>query len=214
MPLQFLEPCERPGERSRFVSAVLVALVIVVILYYSRGHSHSHSHSHNYGVPWPWPWPKRYVGGAPRERLEASPDGATFHPDAPQRRSVHAALSRLHSTADVDPLVTGQLYGHADNVRNVYAQRTSHGDVWGLTEYSSSGGAGDVGVDEGPFGLEEYGGRQVGYDDGIPEAWALPSTPTRWYRPAMRDYYGPEGPTVYSEGLFSLTVPDHDPLMN
>jgi hypothetical protein len=120
----------------------------------------------------------------------------------------------MYSTADVDPLVTGQLYGHADDVRNVYAQRTSHGDVWGLVEFSSSGGFGDVGVDEGPFGLAEYGGRQVGFDDGIPEAWALPATPIRWYRPAQRDHYGPEGPTVYSEGLFSLTEPDHDVLVN
>jgi hypothetical protein len=149
----------------------------------------------------------------PRERLEVSSD-ALSAPDAPQRRSVHAALSRMYSTADVDPLVTGQLYGHADDVRNVYAQRTSHGDVWGLVEYSSSGGSGDVGVDEGPFGLAEYGGRQAGFDDGIPEAWALPATPIRWYRPAQRDHYGPEGPTVYSEGLFSLTEPDHDVLVN
>ena len=134
----------------------------------------------------------------------------TMDDDAPERRSVHAALSRLYTTADVDPLVTGQLYNHADNVRNVYAERTSHGDVHGLTEYSSSGGAGDVGVDVGPFGLEEYGGRQIGFDDGIPEAWRMPSTPVRWYAPIKRDYFGPEGPTVYAEGLYSLFKPDHD----
>jgi hypothetical protein len=132
----------------------------------------------------------------------------------PERRSVQAALSRLYSTADVDPLLTGQLYAHADNVRNVYAERTSHGDVYGLAEYNSSGGPGDVGVDVGPFGLAEYGGKVTGFDDGIPEAWAFPSTPIRWYRPKQRDFYGPEGPTVYSEGLYPLTEPDHDVLMN
>jgi hypothetical protein len=134
--------------------------------------------------------------------------------DAPERRSVHAALSRLYSTADVDPLITGQVYTHTDGIRNVYAERTSHGDVHGLTEYSSSGGPGDVGVDVGPFGLAEYGGKEIGFDDGIPAPYTLPSTPIRWYGPKQRDYYGPEGPTVYSEGLYSLTEPDHDPLMN
>jgi hypothetical protein len=133
--------------------------------------------------------------------------------DSPERRSVHAALSRLYSTADVDPLITGQLYAHADGIRNVYAERTSHGDVHGLTEYSSSGGPGDVGVDVGPFGLVEYGGKEIGFDDGIPKPYNFPSTPLRWYGPRQRDYYGPEGPTVYSEGLYSLTEPDHDPLV-
>ncbi|MFA6165780.1 MAG: hypothetical protein WC700_04130 [Gemmatimonadaceae bacterium] len=131
-----------------------------------------------------------------------------------ERRSVHAALSRMYTTADADPLVTGQLYEFSDGVRNVYSQRTSHGDVRGLTEYSSSGGPGDVGVDVGPNGLYEYGGDSAGYDDGIPEAWRLPSTPVRWYRPKQRDYYGPEGPTVYSEGLYAIAEPDHDPLVN
>jgi len=134
--------------------------------------------------------------------------------DEPQRHSVYAALGRLYSTADVDPLITGSLYEFSDGVRDVYAERTSHGDVRGLTEYSSSGGAGDVGVDVGPFGLDEYGGRAAGFDDGIPEPWSLPSTPVRWYAPRQRDYYGPEGPTVYSDGLYSPWVPDHDPLMN
>jgi hypothetical protein len=134
---------------------------------------------------------------------------------------VYGAFSRLYSTADVDPLVTrdqevaitGHLYDHSDQLRNVYAERTSHGDVWGLTEYSSSGSPGDIGVDQGPFGMAEYGGREIGYDDGIPANWALPSTPPRWYKPLYRDYYGPEGPTVYEVGLTTLTEPDHDSLM-
>lgn len=129
----------------------------------------------------------------------------------PEQRSVYAALSRPYSTADVDPLIAGQLYGYSDGVRNVYAQRSAHGD--GLAEYSSSGGPGDVGVDVGPFGLDEYGGREVGFNDGIPEQWAMPSTPIRWYAPKQRDHYGPEGPTVYSEGAYTLSEPDHDPLM-
>jgi hypothetical protein len=119
----------------------------------------------------------------------------------------------LYSTADVDPLITGQLYAHSNQRRNVYAQRTSMGDERGMHEYNSSGEPGDVGVDIGPYGLYEYEGRRSGYDDGIPENWAFPSTPIRWYEPYKQDYYGKEGPTVYSEGLFNLREPDHIPKM-
>jgi hypothetical protein len=119
----------------------------------------------------------------------------------------------LYSTADVDPLITGQLYAHSDNMRNTYAQRTSMVDEWGLHEYNSSGAPGDVGVDIGPYGLYEYGGKRQGSDDGIPEQWAFPSTPIRWYTPNKQDYYGPEGPTVYSVGLFNPREPDHIPKM-
>jgi len=135
-------------------------------------------------------------------------------PDIPEQPGVYEELNRLYSTADVDPLITGGLYAHNDFVRDVYAERTSHGNVYGLTEYSSSGGPGDVGVDLGPFGLAEYGGREIGFDDGIPSEWQMPSTPVRWYAPKQRDYYGPEGPTPYTEGLYPVQEPDHDPLMN
>ncbi len=135
-------------------------------------------------------------------------------PDIPEQPGVYEELNRLYSTADVDPLITGGLYAHNDFVRDVYAERTSHGNVYGLTEYSSSGGPGDVGVDIGPYGLAEYGGREIGFDDGIPPEWALPSTPVRWYAPKKRDYYGPDGPTPYTVGLYSLQEPDHDPLLN
>jgi hypothetical protein len=153
------------------------------------------------------------VAERPRERMTA---GSMFA-GGPEDQSVYAALSRPYSTADVDPLIAGQLYGYSDGVRNVYAQRSSNGG--GLAEYSSSGGPGDVGVDVGPYGLDEYGerseygGKEVGYDDGIPAQWAMPSTPIRWYAPKQRDHYGPEGPTVYAEGAYTLSEPDHDPLM-
>ena len=86
-------------------------------------------------------------------------------------------------------------------------------DVYGGAYDSACGGAvdelyGELGVDVGPY--DEH---RVGYNDGIPEAWALPSTPIRWLQPAHRDYYGPEGPTVSTEGLYNLSVEDHDPLV-
>jgi hypothetical protein len=112
----------------------------------------------------------------------------------------------------VDPLVTGELYAHAGYMRDTYSQRTAHG--YPLVEYSSAGGPGDVGVDVGPFGLAEYSGRQGGADDGIPENWALPDTPVRWYRPAAGDYYSPGGVVPYRPGLHALTVPDHEILSN
>lgn len=208
MPQEESQPNDKGGDgHSSTIMAVLIILIIALfgMAYWSkhcaaRGGHHAARGSHH-----------ATRGGHHAARGGDDDRGCS----AMSSRSVHAALGRLYSTADVDPLVTGQLYGHADNMRNVYAQRTSLGNAWGLTEYSSSGGTGDVGVDIGPNGLAEYGARhQIGYDDGIPEAWALPDTPVRWYRPAQRDYYGPEGPTVYSEDLFNLTEPDHDVLVN
>lgn len=205
---------------SSAVMAVFIILVIALLgtAYWSKRHPapaggrhhHEPARGHHHGSA-----RGRHHEPAGCDDEPASDDEHGSSDGAASSRSVHAALGRLYSTADVDPLVTGQLYGHADNVRNVYAQRTSLGNTWGLTEYSSSGGTGDVGVDMGPNGLAEYGARlQTGYDDGIPEAWALPATPVRWYRPAQRDYYGPEGATVYAENLFNLTEPDHDQLVN
>jgi len=118
----------------------------------------------------------------------------------------------LFSTADVDPQVTGQLYAHRDHTRTVYGNRTSHGHVQGLAEFISDRDGG-LGVDVGPHGLAEYGGRRIGYDDGIPETWKLPATPMRWYVPEGSDFYGPEGPTTMSNEIYTTFEPDHDPLV-
>ena len=109
----------------------------------------------------------------------------------------------LHMSSDVDPLVTGMRYAGRD--RSVYAERTSHGDEWGLEEYND-GNPGEVGVDIGP-------GRA--FDDGIPATWGFPSTPVKWYSAIGEDYYGSEGPTVHGgQGLEMLSVGDHQPLEN
>jgi hypothetical protein len=148
--------------------------------------------------------------------------------NASHRKSVYQSLARMYSTADVDPMITGQAYAYRDNTRPIYDQRSSHGGVWGLQEFSSSGSPGDVGVDVGPTGmfpgpeagvmvgpsgLAEYEGAIGTYDDGIPEQWAFPSTPVQWYKPRQRDYIGPEGPTPYTDGMFQMRSPDHDPLI-
>ncbi len=134
------------------------------------------------------------------------PFSQAYFPNAREPR--HA----FYSSADVDPLITGQLYAHRDYTRDVYGARTSHGDKFGLSEFSS-GLPGQIGVDQGPFGHEEYGGKIIGYNDGIPENWAFPSTPFRYYRPFRRDYYSVEdgGPRPYTVNMFSLTEPDHEP---
>jgi hypothetical protein len=147
---------------------------------------------------------------------DASPDDLSVPSgDRPTEipRGVYSELGRLYSSADVDPLMTGQAFAYRDYTRPIYDQRTSHGGIWGMQEFSSSGNPGDVGVDVGPDGLVEYAGSSGGYDDGIPEQWRLPGTPVRWYKPRQRDYYGPEGPTPYADGVFGLTVADHDPLI-
>ena len=131
------------------------------------------------------------------------------------------AENRMYSTAEVDPLVTGQLYSGAraagTGKRMIYGGRTSHGDKWGMHEFST-GVPGQAGVDVGLLGMREYSldGRPDVFDDGIPENWQLPSPPVNWYVPQERDYYDVEaqGPGVYAEGLMSLSEPDHDPLIN
>ena len=130
-----------------------------------------------------------------------------------QGAEVYKEMSRLYSTADVDPMIVGQQYAYRDNTRYIYDQRTAQGGVWGLQEFSSSGGPGDVGVDVGPYGMAEYGGKSGTCDDGIPADWDLPSTPVRWYKPELEDYVGPDGPEVYDKGLYPLNTQDNDPLI-
>lgn len=146
---------------------------------------------------------------------------------------------RLSWTSDADPLVTGSRYAESDYARGVFARHivagaraSSHANSSPLAEFSSSGGCGDVGVDLGPGGgpsLAEQrrdqangvdpdtshlpGAADGGRADGIPENWLLPSTPLQWYAPRQRDYFGPEGPHAYAEGLFATFEPDHDPLV-
>ena len=131
------------------------------------------------------------------------------------------AENRMYSTAEVDPLVAGQLYAGpraaGTGRRWIYGGRTSHGNSWGLHEFSS-GVPGESGVDVGLLGMREYSldGRPGVFDDGIPENWRLPSTPTNWYAPRERDYYDVEAQqaAVYKPNLVSLQEPDHDPLLN
>lgn len=146
-------------------------------------------------------------GGARRDGLCVNPD---YVLPARQDPSVYRDFARLYTTDEVDPLVTGQLYAWRDNTRDIYSGRVSHGSLYGLQEFSSATTPGAVGVDIGPLGLA---GPWVGYDDGIPENYAFPSTPIEWYRPRQRDFYGPEGPTPYVDGMYPLTEPDHEPLM-
>ena len=161
------------------------------------------------------------IGAADVKALDAENTHNASH-----RKSVYQTLSSMYSTADVDPMITGQAYTYRDNTRPIYDQRTSHGGVWGLQEFSSSGNPGDVGTDVGPIGmfpgpeagvtvgpdgLVEYEGAVGTYSDGIPENWNMPSTPIRWYKPRQRDYVGPEGERPYAAGLFQLRSPDHDP---
>jgi hypothetical protein len=119
----------------------------------------------------------------------------------------------LYSTADIDPSAAALLYGQMSDARGVYAERTALSSTQGLAEYASDSGPGAIGVDMGPFGLDEYGGKLVGYDDGLPPQWRFAETPVRWYEPssAKHDHYGAEGATPYTVGLFALMEPDHEP---
>ena len=127
----------------------------------------------------------------------------------------------MYSSDEIDELITGQLYKADGRHRAVYAERTSHGDKYGLEEYADGGGEpGDVGYDVGPIGVAPAGlaeGKDCNrtFDDGIPGAWNFPATPVQWYSAIGEDYFGPEGPTVYGGGgLHLMSEGDHDALTN
>ncbi len=134
--------------------------------------------------------------------------------DPRQNKGIYDSMNTLYSTADVNPLITGQAYEFRNNTRDVYANRTAVGGQWGLQEFAPDSAAGAVGVDVGPNMLSEYEGSALGYNDGIPEQWAFPSTPFRRYVPKNADYYGDDGVEVGNgDRLYPLWDPDHDPLV-
>lgn len=161
---------------------------------------------------------------------------AVFPQNLPQAQPT-SVPSTLYYSDDVDPMVTGMRY--AGRPRAVYAERTSHGDEWGLEEYAD-GNPGEVGYDVGPIGNSGLAGRpgvrgrgararpefapgpppvsrpsDCTFDDGIPENWNLPATPIQEYAVIGEDYYGAEGPTVAcGQGLEMTFVGDHQPLEN
>lgn len=161
---------------------------------------------------------------------------AVFPQNLPQAQPTSVPTT-LYYSDDVDPMVTGMRY--AGRPRAVYAERTSHGDEWGLEEYAD-GNPGEVGYDVGPIGNSGLAGRpgvrgrgararpefapgpppvsrpgDLTFDDGIPENWNLPATPIQEYAVVGEDYYGAEGPTVAcGQGLEMTFVGDHQPLEN
>lgn len=153
-------------------------------------------------------------------------EGADRPPMAPQLLSPAPACTgdcaepepfvpTLYSSADVDELITGELYKKGGRLRTIYGARTSYGDKWGLQEDPPSG-PGNVGHDVGPLGLDS-GSKCLGRttNDGIPDNWNLPSTPIEFYAVVGGDYYGAEGPTPYcGAGLEMVSVGDHRALLN
>lgn len=181
-----------------------------------------------FGVPWP-PGPVFERASSNEHRGTSDGPGQTrafaagypYNFELDDADPAAVALNRFYSSAEVDPLVTGQLYAGTraagEGRRLLYGGRTSHGDKWGLHEFST-GVPGQAGVDVGPLGLREYSldGLPGVFDDGIPENWRLPSTPPSWYAPRGRDYYDVENQDArpYEPNLVSLREPDHDPLVN
>lgn len=192
---------------SEMAFATLVVLVIVAVVAIARlGRCGPVTARKNDFVNWGSHWGPSLAFGYPYNYAldTANPAGV--------------AENRMYSTAEVDPIVTGQLFSGpraaGTGRRWIYGGRTSHGDKWGLHEFST-GVPGQAGVDVGLLGMREYSldGRPDVFDDGIPENWRLPSTPTNWYVPQERDYYDVEAqqPAVYKPNLMSLGEPDHEP---
>jgi len=163
--------------------------------------------------------PDRFAAGGGAARLPAAtraPRGCAPQEIAAEARARPEGnpLPVLYTAEDADPLVMGELYEWARVRGGEYGQRTAHLGLDGLAEQGEAGdGAGaprllpEVGVEAGPLPPPRLG------DDGIPAEWAFPSTPIAWYAAEARDHFGPEGATPHTVGMFSLTEPDHDPLV-
>jgi hypothetical protein len=112
-----------------------------------------------------------------------------------------------YRTAEVDPIVTGQLYAGARGERRpVYAAPLNS---WGLHE-TNVGLPGEVGVDVGPLEAGEVA------DAGIPANWRLPSDPLVWRAAPASDHYdyATQGLALAAgRPLVPLREPDHDPLI-
>lgn len=199
--------CEK--QKASVLAAIVVVIAIVLAVLFARQPAPVAGKRRAPFTNWGSHWGPSLSFGYPYNYALATAD-------APE-----VAQNRMYSTAEVDPLVTGQLYAgpRAAGVGRhwVYGGRTSFGDKWGLHEFSS-GVPGQAGVDVGLLGMREYSldGRPDVFDDGIPENWQLPSTPMNWYAPSERDYYDVEAQqaAVYKPDLMSLSEPDHDPLLN
>ena len=185
---------------SRVVIALLLLYAIAIIAYFAFSKD---AHNSN-----------RFVGADGSEPAHASDSPWSPAPAcAGSCAEPEKFTPTLYSSADYDDeLITGELYQRG-RLRSVYATRTSHGDEWGLQEYTDAG-PGDVGYDVGPLGLDSNCTTQTS-NDGIPENWNLPSTPLQFYAVVGGDYYGAEGPTPYcGAGLEMISVGDHRPLLN
>jgi hypothetical protein len=195
------------GKDSTVLLAILVVVAIIVVVL-ARKNEEDHG-SKSAFTNWGSHWGPNLAYGYPYNYSLATADPGT------------AEVNRMYSSAEVDPLITGQLYAGVRAAGEgrawVYGGRTSFGDKWGMHEFSS-GVPGQAGVDVGLLGMREYSldGKPDVFDDGIPENWKLPSTPTNWYVPQQRDYYDVESQdaAVYKPDLLPLQEPDHDPLVN
>lgn len=209
----------RSAENGITLALIAIIAIVAVALFLSRGQpmaGRPKSPFDSWGSRWGpslsfgYPYNYAIAGGGLSDN--ANPAEVAHH---------HHHQNRVYSTAEVDPMVTGQLYAGpraaGTGQRFIYGGRTSHGDKWGLREFSA-GVPGQAGVDVGLLGMREYSldGRPDVFDDGIPENWQLPSTPVNWYVPQGRDYYDVEanGVGVYKPGLMSLQEPDHEVLLN
>lgn len=129
------------------------------------------------------------------------------------KRIVPPSISTL-DTIEVDPLITGRLYAAprlaGKGRRHVYGGQVSHGDKWGLREFSN-GISGEVGVDIGPNKHNS-----INYD--IPKNWRLPSDSIPSYETQEDSYnikmQGPDVSSCDGTNIKRIQEPDHNPLVS
>ena len=119
--------------------------------------------------------------------------------------------SYIYSTTDINPYITGNLYNEAHPERKyVYTGRSAYG--YGLQEYGD-----DIDVDDSYNSSDlneetEPNPYSKHFNDGIPESWAMPSTPVREYIPSDKrdDYYNSKyGILPSTDKIYQPYIPDH-----
>jgi hypothetical protein len=192
--------------------ALLTVLVFIIILSHAINSGWLSKHKDHMVGPKPTVKARiqraMYETGHLQKRGKILYSGGSFEFEADDINSAADNIwLQQRGVEEVDPEITGALYSGRGYTRDVF--QSSSLDSNNLFA-SSSGVKGEIGIDQGPLGLDRP---EVGHYVGMPREYLTDRTPTRTTS-SREDYYGPEGPTLVDGGrkLKMTSLPDHDPL--
>ena len=145
-------------------------------------------------------------------------------PDCVDSDSVRVFDDRVFATAAIDPIIEREAGRYAQQFRTSMigadlppcncapqscacpwgvstARRLLMGEDAVYPEVPGEPLIPEVGSEVGPLEVA---------DCGVPYDYAIPSDPICWDGQGEGDFYGPEGPSVYPQEMYSLTEPDHE----